>query len=397
MINIETHAAYGIPLFRLGFRPFFLAAGIYAVLSVLIWMFVYIFGTEYSFSGIAPTTWHAHEMIFGYAVAVIAGFLLTAIKNWTGQQTLRGKGLAVLFSLWLLARVLPLSGLNVPINVIAVFDLLFMFFLVVAAALPVIKVRQYKQLGVISKLLLLLLSNALFYLGVSGIVEEGVRWGLYSGMYMIIALVFVMGRRVIPFFIEKGIDSQAEIKNWLWLDISSLLLLIVLWIMDVFTRFETATSVVAGLLVILHVIRLHGWHTVQIWNKPLLWVLYLAYSFIVFGFALKASVSWLNTPPALYVHAFTYGGIGVMTMGMMARVILGHTGRNVFEPPKILSSCFMLLLLGAIFRVVLPLITMEFYSYWIGISQLLWIAAFTLFLIIYAPMLVTPRIDGRDG
>ncbi len=397
MINLEKEVAIGIPLFRLAFRPFFLGAGIFAVVSVFIWMIVYVHGINFNFSGMSPTTWHAHEMIFGYAMAVIAGFLLTAIKNWTGQQTLRGPGLLVLFVLWLLARTLPLTGINVPLLVLASIDLLFMLLLVVAATMPVLKAKQYKQLGVVSKLVLLMLSNMLFYLGVSGIIEDGIRWGLYSGLYMIIALVFVMARRVIPFFIENGIDGQADIKNRLWVDLSSLVLLIALWILDVFTNLETAVSTVAVMLVALHIIRMAGWYTGQIWSKPLLWVLYIAYGSLVAGFALKATESWFGFSPNLSVHAFAYGGIGVMTIGMMSRVILGHTGRNVSEPPPILSWCFILLVCGALFRIVFPLISMDFYIYWIGISQLLWIAAFMIFLVVYAPMLWSTRIDGRDG
>ncbi|MGD8619810.1 MAG: NnrS family protein, partial [Gammaproteobacteria bacterium] len=240
MINLEKEVAYGIPLFRLAFRPFFLGAGAFAVVAVFIWMFVYTHGVVFDFSGMTPTTWHAHEMIFGYSMAVIAGFLLTAIKNWTGQQTLRGPGLFVLFMLWLLARAIPLTVMNIPLAVLATIDLLFMFLLVIAALMPVLKVKQYKQLGVVSKLVLLLLCNVLFYLGVLGFVEQGVQWGLHSGLYMIIALVFVMARRVIPFFIEKGIDGQVEIKNRLWVDLSSLVFLLVLWILDVFTKLEVA-------------------------------------------------------------------------------------------------------------------------------------------------------------
>ena len=157
-----------------------------------------------------PAIWHAHEMLFGYAMAVIAGFLLTAIKNWTGQQTIRGQGLLLMFTLWLLARMLSLSAAAIPLAVMAMFDLLFMLMLVAATAYPVLKVKQYAQLGIISKLVLLLFSNALFYLGATGLIEEGVRWGLYSGLYMILALLLVMARRVIPFFIEKGTDQRCK-------------------------------------------------------------------------------------------------------------------------------------------------------------------------------------------
>jgi uncharacterized protein involved in response to NO len=244
---------------------------------------------------------------------------------------------------------------------------------------------------------LLLISNLLFYLGALGLVADGVRWGLYSGLYMLIALVLVMGRRVIPFFIEKGTDSDVIVRNWKWLDITSLVLLLLLWVIDVFSEYRFIVSLIAALLFIVHVIRMIGWYTSAIWNKPLLWVLYLAYLSIVTGFLLKSLEYWLVISPFLSVHAFAYGGIGVMTLGMMSRVTLGHTGRNVSEPPAVLFWCFVLLLAGAVVRVVFPLFNNGLYVYWIGLSQILWIASFVVFLVVYTPMLVTPRIDGRDG
>ena len=397
MINLEKEVPAGLPLFRLGFRPFFLGAAFFAVVLVFVWMLVYFHGVKLGFSGMSPTTWHAHEMIFGYAMAVIAGFLLTAIKNWTGRQTLRGPGLVGLFLLWMLARLVPLAGLNVPLAVWAMIDLLFMLLLVIATTMPVLKARQYSQLGIISKLVLLMLSNALFYLGAAGVIEQGERWGLYSGVYMVIALMLVMARRVIPFFIEKGIEGRVEIKNRLWVDVSSLVLLIGLWIADVFTSQEMIVSVIAAMLTFLHMVRMAGWYTILIWHKPLLWVLYLAYGFIVAGFALTAAETWFALAPGLAVHAYAYGGIGVMTLGMMSRVILGHTGRNVFEPPKSFSWCFALLITGALVRVVFPLFNMGMYGYWIGLSQSLWIAAFVVFIVVTAPMLLKTRVDGRDG
>ncbi len=384
-------------MFRLAFRPFFLGAAVYAVLSVVVWMAIYIFDVSLPLSALPVSSWHAHEMLYGYGTAVIAGFLLTAIKNWTGQQTIRGAGLVILFALWAIARAIPLIGLDIPLTAMAAFDLAFMLMLVVTAAIPVLKVKQYSQLGVISKLVLLLLGNTLFYLGALGLVEEGVRWGLYSGLYIVIALMFVMARRVIPFFIEKGTDTNVSVKNWQWVDISSLVLLLVLWIIDVFTGYRTATTIIAFALFVVHAVRLTGWYTIGLWNKPLLWVLYLAYASITAGFLLKAFELWFAVSGLLYVHAFAYGGVGVMTVGMMSRVILGHTGRNVFEPPAILNLCFGLLIGGAIVRVVFPLFNMYLYIYWIAISQILWIASFTIFLSVYATMLLKSRVDGRDG
>jgi uncharacterized protein involved in response to NO len=310
---------------------------------------------------------------------------------------LRGTGLALLFALWVAARVVPLSGLNAPVTLTAALDLSFMSLLMMAAAMPVLKARQFNQIGIISKLVLLLCSNVMFYLGVFGIVEQGVQWGLYSGLYMVLALVFVMGRRVIPFFIEKGVDTPVVLVNRAWLDISSLLALLSLWVADVFTPYAMLVSLLSAVLVILHVIRMIGWYSHQIWSKPLLWVLFVAYASLVGGFALKAARCCFDISPLLAVHAFAYGGIGVITLGMMSRVILGHTGRNVFEPPAVLFWCFALLVAGAIVRVLLPLLALNLYSTWIEISQLLWILAFTVFLFVFAPMLLSPRVDGRDG
>lgn len=403
MLNIEGEIVdskpvdFGPPVWRLGFRPFFLAAGVFSIVAMAIWMASFVFAAPINFAGIPPVLWHAHEMLFGYVVAVVAGFLLTAIKNWTGEEVLRGKPLALLFLLWLVARILPLTGLNIPLEVIAVVDVAFLFFLGVICLRPVLKVKQYKQVGIISKLFLLMFCNIAFYLGLVGVLSEGVQWGLFSALYMIIALIFAMMRRVMPMFIQNGVDGDVQLTNRAWVDYSSLILLLFLWISDVFTGYDTVTGVLAVLLTLLHTLRLAGWYTSKIWSKSLVWVLVAAYASLILGFALKASSVFFGVSPFLSVHAFTAGGIGLLTIGMMSRVSLGHTGRSVFEPPAIIFWSFSLLLLGVIFRVILPLFNMELYVYWVGISQLLWMLAFAIFVLVYAPMLLSARIDGRDG
>ncbi len=253
MLNIDGEvvdskpADFGPPILRLGFRPFFLAAGVFSFLAMAIWMANYVFSVEFVFSGIAPSLWHAHEMMFGYVLAVVAGFLLTAIKNWTGEEVLRGKALAFLFLLWLAARLLPLTGLMIAVEIIAVVDVAFLFLLGVACLRPVLKVKQYKQIGIVSKIFLLMLCNVAFYLGLMGVLADGVQWGLYSALYMIIALIFVMMRRVMPMFIKNGIDGDVELTNRVWVDHSSLVLLVCLWISDVFTEYDNLTAIFATL------------------------------------------------------------------------------------------------------------------------------------------------------
>jgi len=222
MLNIEGEIVdskpvdFGPPIWRLGFRPFFLAAGVFSILAMAIWMASFVFAAPINFAGIPPALWHAHEMLFGYVIAVVAGFLLTAIKNWTGEEVLRGKPLALLFLLWLTARILPLTGLMIPLEIIAMVDVAFLFLLGVICLRPVLKVKQYKQIGIVSKLFLLMFCNIAFYLGLMGVLAEGVQWGLFSALYMIIALIFAMMRRVMPMFIQNGVDGDVQLTNRAW-------------------------------------------------------------------------------------------------------------------------------------------------------------------------------------
>ena len=385
----------GAAILNLGFRPFFAGAAIFSVLSMLYWMAVYVLAWHWQ-TALPASTWHAHEMVYGYGMAVIAGFLLTAVRNWTGVQTLHGIPLLLLFLLWLAARLLLLGDAAI-LKWAAMADVLFNALLVAALAWPVFKVRQFKQLGILSKVLLLMLANLLFYAGVLEISPWGVHAGLYSGVYLVLALIFVMSRRVIPFFIERGLDQALTLRNRDWLDAASLLLFIGFWLADIAWPDSLPVAVLAGTLCVLHGIRLTGWYAAGIWSRPLLWVLFLAYAAVIVGFALKVAVYVLAISPFLPLHVFTVGGIGLFTMGMMARVTLGHTGRDVLQPPSQVSWMFALLLVSSIVRVGLPWLDTAHYVFWIGLSQLLWILAFTLFLWVFLPMLYRPRTDGQFG
>lgn len=402
LLNIENRSApvHPFALFQLGFRPFFLGALLYGIIAVLLWTLFYSFSwqAETILQGGNPFWWHGHEMIFGYATAVAGGFLLTATMNWTGVQTIRFTPLALLFSGWLLARLLPWIG-TIPMVVPATLDLLFLLALAIAVTHPLYKARQWDQVRIFSsKLTTLFLCNLLFYLGVFGIVEGGERIGLYGGTYLILALVLTLGRRVFPFFIEKGVGEPIALKNSKFLDLSSLTIFLLFALSDLFlTTVPWVSGTLAAILVIIHGIRFRNWYTPLIWKKPLLWVLMVGYGWIILGFLLKALSTMGLVSPHLALHAFTYGAIGIITIGMMARVILGHTGRNVFNPPAGLNPIFILLLIGATIRVLLPIPLPELSTIWILISQLLWVASFTLFLWKYAVMLIRPRKDGRPG
>lgn len=398
MLNIDDRATPpSFALFELGFRTFFAAAGLFAVVAVGIWMAVYGFGSPTVATGISSVQWHGHEMVFGYALAVIAGFLLTAVVNWTGVMTAKRRPLALLLALWLIARVALLLPSSAAVAVAAIADASFVVGLLIAVGIPVWRARQWKQLGILCILVLLLAANLMFYAGVFGYLAQGVRWGLYGGLYLVVALIFVMGRRVIPFFIERGVDEAFAPRNRAWIDIGSLLLFLVWYLLEVFTPAREPVAWLSLLLFAMHALRLWDWHTPGIWRKPLLWSLYLGYGFLLLGLLLKAASVWLGVAPSLALHAFAYGGIGMVTIGMMARVALGHSGRNVFDPPRVLIPVFALVFVGALVRVVLPIVVPALYTLWVAVSQVLWISAFTAFSAIYLPILVKPRIDGRPG
>ncbi|GAA0408210.1 NnrS family protein [Cocleimonas flava] len=374
--------------FDLGFRAFFLGAAAYAVLSILIWFFVYSMGYQMPQSSITTMQWHAHEMIYGYSIAVIAGFLLTATKNWTGIQTLNGKPLLALACVWVAARITLFFG---QIVAAAVLDLLFTLWLSQSIVAPIIKAKQWSQLAIVIKLLLLFVTNALFYLGAMGILAQGVNWGIYGGLYLVIGLILMMARRVVPFFIERGVDETVTLKNVKFLDLSSLALFLIFMVLELGNLSPQFSAYSAILLFIVNAIRLVNWHTPGIWKKPLLWSLYLAIWFICVGFLLFGLSYFLGISKFIAIHALSYAGIGAITLGMMSRVGLGHSGRDVSNPPKAVGIALGILILGAIVRVFFPLIDASHYLLWISISQGLWILAFVTFFITYLPLLTKAK------
>jgi uncharacterized protein involved in response to NO len=383
-------------LFNIGFRPFFLGAAVFAAASMALWLAVYAAWYQPPMQGIAASQWHAHEMIYGYAMAVVAGFLLTATRNWTGIQTLHGTPLALTFACWAIARVALVDGTQF-IVLAAAADLLFLAILVPACAVPVIRVRQWRQMAILSKLLLLGAGNALFYAGALGLVAEGVRWSLYGGFYLLIALILTMARRLIPLFTERGVEPPVQLRNSKWLDLSSLVLLVVFWVAEVFVLRRDVAAAASALMFLVNLTRLCFWYTPGIWRKPLLWSLHAAFALITAGFLLYPLAVAAGLNPSLALHAFAVGGIGLVTLSMMARVSLGHTGRSVHAAPRIILVPLGLLLAAAALRVLGPLLLPGAYVHWIMLSQLAWIGAFGVFAVAWYPVLTRPRIDGAPG
>lgn len=395
-INKKAPPVKSFALFELGFRPFFMGAAIFAVSTILLWMLVFVFNFSITTAPLSLPQWHSHEMIYGYSMAVVAGFLLTAIMNWTGIQTINRLRLGLLFTLWALARVLLLPG-SAYLSVAALLDICFMAALIAASAAPIVKARQWQQLIILIVLALLLLGNCCFYLGAHGLLLHGVSWGIYGGLYLITGLILIIGGRVLPPFIINGVDGNVNISNPRWLATSSLVLLLLFTANQLFIGNQLFLFTAATALFLLTSRRLMLWHTPGIWSKPLLWSLFLSFVFIDIGFLLYALSAFALVSPSLAAHALGYGGIGLITVSMMARVTLGHTGRNIRSPSKTTAIALMLLTLGAVIRIGAPLLAPSLYLTWIAVSQILWLATFALFLLAYTLMLTGPRIDGQPG
>ena len=363
---------------------------------MLMWTWIYLDNMQLMLGGLAAPVWHAHEMIFGYAFGVIGGFLLTAVRNWTDIRTVYGAPLAALSVAWLTARLLLLLFAHPNTLALAmVSDVLFGVSLVGCLSIPIVQTKQWKQIGILMIVSLMVVANMLFYWGAINESVKQVYWGMYLGLYLVVGLVMIIGGRVIPGFVERGVGYETKLYRFAWVDKANVILLFLFIVFEVFIGNESITLYLTSALFLINALRIWGWHTRGIWKVPLLWVLYSAYAFMVAGFALKSLSFWVPLLPYLSVHAFAYGGIGMMTLGMMARVSLGHTGRNVHDPPAPLLWAFIALLFGGIVRVFLPLIDLSFYPWWITLSQVAWIIAFAIFLYVYSPFLIKARLDGQ--
>jgi uncharacterized protein involved in response to NO len=381
----------GFSLLALGFRPFFLAAGIFAVLLMAIFIFSVQAGISHNNYFPLPL-WHAHEMLFGYTVAVIAGFLLTAVRNWTGMETARGYALLALVLLWLGGRVvLAVPGLPEWLTVLI--DMAFLPVLALAVARPIIKSKQLRNLSVPLLLLLLATGNGLIHAGMLGMSDA--LNGLWFSVGAILMTIALIAGRVMPFFTGR-VASGADIRTFPVIE-SLALPVIALWVLVEQLFPDSPVSAVAAVsAAAVHAVRLYGWSCRGVWREPMLWVIHLAYGWLVTGFLLLAMADFGIGSKLLALHGWTVGAIGMFTLGMMARVALGHTGRPVSAHPA-MAGAFLLMAVTALIRVVMPLLFPSFTEVALLIAAAGWVLAFSTFVWIYTPYLIRPRADGAEG
>lgn len=390
---MNTHKIFNTPLFGLGFRVFFAMAGLSALILIVLWNAIFK-GNLTIDHYFADNYWHAHEMLLGYSVAVIAGFLLTAVKNWTGKPTLTGDKLAGLALLWLYGRILPFYAGLLPDALIAFIDFSFLPALAYQISKPIIQAKQFKSLVFVGLLLILTLGNILIHAEILELCQNTAWIGIQLVVGTIITMILILAGRVFPFFVEKGLHGTLIIRKPL-LDVLSIGSAVAVFAMQVGTMSGNLLALTAIFAAIVNIARLVGWYVQRIWYVPLLWILYIGYGWIILGFILTAFSAYSLISPSLALHAFTVGGIGVLTLGMMARVSLGHTGRAL-RVSNAMAIGFILINLAALLRVLLPLALPNWYNIIIYASTLSWLAAFSLFMFVYAPILTSSRIDEKE-
>jgi len=376
--------------FGLGFRPFFLLAALAGVVLILLWLWLRHQGFHIAHSG--SVGWHGHEMLFGYSTAVIAGFLLTAVRNWTGHQTLNGLPLALLALLWLTARILPWVS-QVPSVLVAVTDLLFLPLLALSLIRPLWSGANPVNRVFLPLLLAMAAANALVHAQALGLLADGAVRGTAAMLDLVILLLVMVGGRVIPFFTEKAVTG-ARPRRYRWVETGGIALLVLLALTHAAGHFPVVEGTLFLGLGALQAVRIAGWHHPGIWRRPILWVLFTGYGWIIAGLWLSGIAALDAFPRTLAIHALTIGGIGVMTLGMMARVALGHTGRLLESAPAT-NVAFVVINLAVVARVAGPWAFPRYYDHWVDLSGGLWILAFALLAVVYTPILMKPRVDGR--
>lgn len=384
------------PVFALGFRPLYLAALIFAVAAVPLWIAVY--SGIVRFDGyLASMHWHGHEMIFGFAAAVIAGFLLTAVRNWTNRPTLTGVWLGGLVALWLLARVLMLTG---PAMLAALLDSLFLPALAIAVAIPIWQSRNFRNVKLLFVLAALATANTVFHLAYQDRLPRDMALSAMTAALNVIAiLIAIMAGRVIPAF-TKGAVKDARPRHNAVVEVIAIGSLTLILLGDLLGRQVRLPSIAWLALLILaalaHAIRLALWQPHRTARNPLLWMLPVAYAWLPIALSLRALGQMGFVLPAAAVHAFTIGAMSSLMMAMMTRSALGHTGRPLVAGPAEIWA-FLILQLAAIVRVFAGSFAPEFYTGVVTVSGTLWMLAFGIVLFRYWPILTRPRIDGRPG
>ena len=383
-------APRGFALWQLGFRPFYLLASLFAAASILLWALQ--FDGYLAAPYLSGPLWHAHEMLFGFTLAVVVGFLFTAGRNWTGLPTPTGWKLAALCGLWLAARVLVLTPWGWAS---ALANAAFPFAAAIALAVPFVRAGNRRNYFFVALLALLGLASLAVHLNQLGVLALPAWAGIQLALDIVLFILSVMGGRVIPMFTNNGVPGAGAERRPVVekLALGSVLALLAA---DALRLPASLVAAVAAIAACAHLARWLLWHPWATRRAPLVWVLHLAYAWIPVHLALRALAAPGWVPSSAATHALTVGAIGGLVIGMMTRTARGHTARPLRADGWDMAA-YVLVAAAALVRVLLPLAAPGLLLQAVLASGVLWSAGFAAYALRYLPVLMRPRLDGKPG
>jgi uncharacterized protein involved in response to NO len=396
MLKIEnppsgaTHRSTGFALWALGFRPFYLLASVYAALSVALWAGEY--AGYLPAANLRSSLWHGHEMLFGYTIAVVTGFLFTAVRNWTGLPTPTGVALAAFALLWVAGRVLVLTRYAVAAAVVST---AFPVAVAIGIGIPLMRSGNRRNYFFVAALLAIGAAELALHLAALDVLRWPAHASLRVGLDIVLFIIAVMSGRVIPMFTNNGVPGAQAVRKP-WLERLALGGVLALLVADLVAAPDGVLAALAGLVALAHAARLYLWQPWRTYATPLVWVLHAAYAWIVIYLALRALAGLGLVAEPLAIHALTIGAIGGMTIGMMTRTARGHTGR-LLVADRYEIVCYVLVQIAAATRVFGGILFSDAYLSTVIASAVCWSAAFTLYAIRYWPVLSRARLDGKPG
>ncbi|MCG9583400.1 NnrS family protein [Vibrio tubiashii] len=380
------------PVLRLGFRPFFLLGSIYAVIAIAVWVWMFQSGQPTTLQ-VPALWWHVHEMIFGFAMAIVVGFVLTAVQNWTGINGTKHHRLAILVGLWLAPRILLWTP--TPLWLISSIEALFLAMTAFEVGTRVVKAKGWRNLFFVPLFVLAIVANFASYAAVKGMPPFPSSAVWQAMLWWFTLLLSVMGSRVIPFFTARRFNFEKP-QPIVWLDWVANLPLVGLFILSffpmTFAQLGQPLMVISGLAHLIRVMRWQPWRTL---SEPLVWSLHATYLCIPMSLLLRGL---LDNPFASHnmLHMFAIGAIGGVILAMIARVTMGHTGRAIYQGPN-MSVAFAAIILAALVRSLGVAFFPQYLIESVNISAALWILAFAMYVGMFGKMLITPRVDGHPG
>jgi uncharacterized protein involved in response to NO len=385
-------------IFAYGFRPFFLLAGLHAAGSIAAWIWLLPRGAT-PISSLSAQLWHGHEMIFGFIAAAIAGFMLTAVPNWTGERGFAGRPLVVLTVIWLAGRAAFSIGDSVPFGVLVIAELAFMPG-VIMLLMPLLMRSSNRNWPLLLVLFAFWCGDALFawamFFGQIDLAGNALR----GSLNVVLVLITIIGGRIIPVFTGNALRARGAVvtmRSSRALELAVIALTAGYVLSDIAAPFSKVTGGIAAAAALAHFLRLVGWRGLRSWREPIVWILHAGYAWLPIGLALKAvfvlaGASWA----AHWQHALGAGAAATMIMAVMTRASLGHTGRPL-RVSHLIVVAYAMLIVSVFLRVFGASVLHLQYASTITIAGVLWVLAFVLYSGVYAPILATPRVDGKPG